>query len=265
MIKFEQQIYHCVKHGEVEVQRAYRYDEYSRSKYYLFDASCPMCISEKESAEQERQIEELQRVEAETRIRQAKMPSRFNDATFESYVTRSSGQKKNLDVCKRYADNFQQILKDGKGLLLIGSVGTGKTHLACAIAHQICIKGFSARYDTLSGIIRNIRSTWTGERKTAATPWQRERTITEQDVIEHYCSFDLLIIDEIGVQSGTENERNLIFNIIDERYQDRLPTIAISNLTEKELAPLISERSIDRLKEGSGTLVFNWDSYRKAA
>ena len=89
--------------------------------------------------------------------------------------------------------------------------------------------------------------------------------LTERDVLNAFEQCDLLIIDEIGVQSGTDNERNIIFGIIDARYREMLPTIAISNLNESEVASLISERSIDRLKQGGGTLAFNWRSYRGAA
>jgi len=102
-------------------------------------------------------------------------------------------------------------------------------------------------------IIRKVKSTW-----------DRNAEMTEEDVIRVYCQKDLLIIDEVGVQFGTDAEKIILFEIINERYAQMLPTILISNLTESELSNYIGERIIDRMKEGQGAVIkFDWDSYRK--
>ena len=80
--------------------------------------------------------------------------------------------------------------------------------------------------------------------------------------MEKYCYPGLLIIDEIGVQYGTDSERNILFEVINDRYEDMLPTIMISNLPLNELAPLLGERVVDRMLEGGAVLSFNWPSYR---
>ena len=74
---------------------------------------------------------------------------------------------------------------------------------------------------------------------------------------------DLLIIDEIGVQFGSEFEKNLIFDILNERYENRRPTLLLSNLTVPEVRAFLGERIYDRLKEDGGRCVsFDWQSHR---
>ena len=75
----------------------------------------------------------------------------------------------------------------------------------------------------------------------------------------------LLIIDEIGIQFGSDTEKLLISEIIDNRYQNLLPTVLISNLDLAGIKSCIGERSYDRLREDGGKVVaFNWDSHRGA-
>ena len=72
-----------------------------------------------------------------------------------------------------------------------------------------------------------------------------------------------MIIDEVGVQFGSEAEKLIMFEIINTRYERMKPTILISNQTKEELAAFIGERVLDRMSDGGGcTLSFTWDSYR---
>lgn len=82
--------------------------------------------------------------------------------------------------------------------------------------------------------------------------------------MEIYTDKDLLIIDEVGVQFGSESEKIILFEIINERYEQMKPTILISNLSEDELSRYVGERIIDRMREGKGAVInFDWESYRK--
>lgn len=82
-------------------------------------------------------------------------------------------------------------------------------------------------------------------------------------MISYFTKPDLLIIDEIGVQFGSDAEKLIMFEIINTRYERMKPTILISNQSKEELAAFIGERVIDRMNDGGGcTLAFTWDSYR---
>ena len=73
----------------------------------------------------------------------------------------------------------------------------------------------------------------------------------------------MLILDEVGVQFGSETEENLLFDIINTRYEDRKPTILISNLDGAGVKKYLGERAFDRIREDGGKLIpFTWSSYR---
>jgi DNA replication protein DnaC len=73
----------------------------------------------------------------------------------------------------------------------------------------------------------------------------------------------LLIIDEIGVQFGSPFETNLMFDILNERYEKLRPTLLLSNLTAPEIKAFLGERIYDRLREDGGQFVpFDWQSHR---
>lgn len=98
----------------------------------------------------------------------------------------------------------------GQSLVLCGTVGTGKTHLACAIAAAI-VQGpgeHRCRYATTAQVIRAIRSSW-----------RQNAVETEAEAIEAFVGPDLLVLDEVGVQYGSEGEKLLLFQVLDGRYQ----------------------------------------------
>ncbi|EQD56002.1 DNA replication protein dnaC, partial [mine drainage metagenome] len=80
-----------------------------------------------------------------------------------------------------------------------GNTGTGKTHLACAIANELLRQGKSALFVRAYEVLRTIRDTWKGGEK------------TELAVIREFVAPDLLILDEVGVQYGSESERIELF------------------------------------------------------
>ena len=74
---------------------------------------------------------------------------------------------------------------------------------------------------------------------------------------------DLLVLDEVGVQFGSRTEENLIFTLMNKRYEDLKPTLVISNELEDGLETYLGPRTFDRLKDGGGLIIpFPWESYR---
>jgi len=131
--------------------------------------------------------------------------------------------------------------------------GTGKNHLALSIArHVINEHQSSALLTTVLRIAREFKSTWS-----------KNAECSEADVIKRYTQPDLIIIDEVGVQFGSEAEKMILFEVFNTRYESMKPTILISNLALNELTGFIGERVIDRMNDGGGcTLTFTWSSYR---
>jgi len=89
--------------------------------------------------------------------------------------------------------------------------------------------------------------------------------VSEDEAIAFFVAPDLLVLDEIGVQYGSETEKNILFEIVNERYEAMKPTILISNLAMTTLTEYAGERVIDRMKENGGKcIVFDWKSRRGA-
>ncbi|MBW5465953.1 ATP-binding protein, partial [Pseudomonas aeruginosa] len=92
----------------------------------------------------------------------------------------------------------------------------------------------------------------------------RAAKYTERDALEELAGFDLLVIDELGAQSGTEYELGLLHEVIDRRYREMRPTVVVSNMSAQEVAKYIGDRAVDRLRENGGKAVgFTWGSARR--
>ncbi|MBN1086562.1 ATP-binding protein [Erwinia aphidicola] len=145
------------------------------------------------------------------------------------------------------------MLANGTSLILSGKPGTGKNHLVIGLAKDIIRNHHSTVLLTsVMRIVRAVRRTWS-----------KDSASSEEDVIAYYTSRDLLVIDEVGIQYGSDSEMITLFDIMNTRYERMLPTILISNLAPAEISDAIGERLADRMVEGDGaTLIFNWSSYR---
>ena len=220
---------------------------------------CPSCmaIKRKEAEKEEEEKFKQQAREREQRrwmakVNSAAIPERFKDRTLDSYVAQTSGQQKALAFAKEYAENFDQVIKTGRSAIFVGKPGTGKTHLAIGIALSIMQQQRSPVFVTVQRLIRRVKDSW------------RTKEETESEVIDAFASPDLLILDEVGVQFGSEFEKQLLFDVLNERYEKLKPSILLSNIPSEQLSDYLGERVTDRLRENGGALIgFNWDSYRR--
>jgi len=181
-------------------------------------------------------------------------PARLEKYTFKGYAAASVEQKKALSTCVEFVKSWPNV---GGGLIMIGGVGTGKTHLAACICKALAGQAVDCQIVTIFEIIRKVKSTWSGN---YTDQWGQK--ITEQDVIDGFSSVQLLVIDEIGSQYGSDAELIFITEIINNRYQAMLPTIAIGNVKRSEMEKLIGARAIDRILHAGNQIVFDWPSER---
>lgn len=213
-----------------------------------YPARCPSCVADETNAQ--KNIQRSRAVRA--LISRAEIPLRYRDRSFANYRAAAGAQGTVAKFCRSYAENFEQRMRQGSGLILCGRPGTGKTHLACAIASVVLASGRSVWYTTVSAAIRSVKQTF-----------DRNAQMSERDALAAFYAPHLLILDEVGMQRGTEFELALLGEVMNERYARVLPTIVATNLTHIELAKYIGERAIDRMREGDGAvLALEWESYR---
>lgn len=246
---FEQMDCSCPTHGKY---RAYRATDASVPVVN----DCPACIDELETQRNAaRRTKDAQQMR-ERKVREifslAGIPSRFASKSLDNYEAQTQGQQIAQAVCSLYAANWAEQYRKGGSLVLTGLPGTGKTHLACAIANKIMPEHLATvSFGTVSQILRGVRSTY-GQKS--------ERTETQ--ALADLLKPDLLIADEVGSQLGTDHELQLLFEIFNGRYQNLRPTIVISNLNAQDLEKFLGQRVMDRFRECGSIVAFDWASHR---
>lgn len=197
----------------------------------------PLCVCKCMKEQIEAEERERQRKLYEERIKEARAKC-FPESELQNwnfYHDDSQGTKISA-VAKNYVANFDEMRKRGKGLLLFGTVGTGKTFYAACIANALIDKGYKCLMTNFARLVNTISGMYAGK----------------QDYIDSLNTFDLLVLDDFAAERDTEYMNEIVHTIIDSRYRAGLPTIITTNLTNKELtnpAEIHRQRTYSRLLE----------------
>lgn len=240
----------CEQHGEYI------------SKCFFGNAwtKCPVCDKERKQADEAKiAAEEAQKKRQAwaNKLGNAGIPERFKMRTLETYQLDYKNVRQQLlfEFCQAYASDFAEKQKMGQSFLMLGMPGTGKTHLSIGIALAIMKQGNTAIFTTASRMFRTIKDTY-----------RKGSEQSESEVMSIYTDCDLLIVDEVGVQRGSDYEKDTFFDVINERYENLKPTIVLSNLTIEEIKNYLGERVFDRLRENGGkAFLLDWPSHRAGA
>ena len=222
-------------------------------------SECPECFKLKQAQkaiEEEKARKEEAERNCKQRIVETRMPLEYQTKDFSTFIQETDSQKAAFKLARRFVKGWEKAKAGGYGLLFLGSCGTGKTHLACAIMIELLKEyAFSyPRYYKASEIFSSVRSTY-----------QAGSTTNEEETLKFFSSIQLLVIDEVGVQKGSEAEKRILFSILDNRVTSNKPTILMSNLGPKALEELLGDRLYDRVRSKCVPMLFSGPSMRKPA
>lgn len=207
----------------------------------------------KSMKQNEKEVQELLLKERQEKIaalsRGSGVPKRFNNATFKNYNQADN----NMALTK--SRNFVEDFPNTKGLLLTGPVGTGKTHLACAIANELIEKLYSVYFGNVVNIMSFIKSTYS-----------KDSDITEDEAINIMTDkVDLFIIDDLGKENETSYTSSMLYQLINRAYENEKPIIITTNENSIELARKLGDRGqaiVSRITEMCEPVIFEGEDWR---
>ena len=190
------------------------------------------------------------------------IPARYT-STLDTLTPACRDQSVAMAYMRALAD--PKAIQMGRGALLYGAVGSGKTELACAALRAVARPGVIAKYLSFSDLIVKIKDAWRRS---------RDEPSVEELIDKLGRRVDILLLDDIGVDDEmTQTERNTLYNIIDYRYSNRKPTIVTTNLgagRDQEgaimaIGAVVGRPTASRLEACCRVIRCDWASLRKAA
>lgn len=151
-----------------------------------------------------------------------------------TFANDDRANEKLSQAMQNYVENFEKYKAEGKGLLLYGDTGRGKTFAACCVANALIDKGVPVLVTQFSRIRNELWGMKEGR----------------QEYLDNFNNFPLLVIDDLAAEGKTEYMGELIYNVIDSRERAKLPIIITTNLTKEELekpADMTYKRIFSRL------------------
>jgi DNA replication protein DnaC len=158
----------------------------------------------------------------------ARIPKRYEHCELASYTTDFPGAHRSLAFAQLSACKFAQEYdpRDGTGLLIIGQIGTGKTHLAVGIIKELILnKGIACLFYDYRELLKEIQNSYNAAVQT-----------TELDVLRPVFEIDVLVLDELGAVKPTEWVWDTVSLILNTRYNNNRTTIITTNFEDQPAA-----------------------------
>ncbi len=178
---------------------------------------------------------------ARTRNLAGRIPRKYQDVSFDrppvSDIARIAPDQ--LRVIRRYVQTIDANIDAGRGLWLVGDVGTGKTTLAMLISRAALQAGRSVAIYSLPRLLNLIREAIDSDDG-------------KLDLLDRLSAVDLLHIDDLGAESKTDWVLEQLYSIVNARYEAQRTILATSNLTPEKLSEQIGPRTVSRLEEICG-------------
>ena len=179
----------------------------------LFPCSCTLAEQARRKADELKRLSNL---------------DAFDDKTFATFNPFVAGLRTIVPLVRAYS------LRPDGWLTMLGPYGVGKTHLAAAITHEVIGRGEAALFAVVPDLLDYLRATFSPE-----------STISYDERFELLRTARLLVLDDLGAESATSWAREKLYQLINHRYNYRLPTVVTSNLKPEAIEPRIYSRLCD--------------------
>lgn len=207
-----------------------------------FTVPCMCKCGEDEWKRKEREWQEEQR---RIRIENMRVSGIADDSLRDVRFDDSDGCE-NILKCQSFVDHWDEIKEQGTGLLLSGPVGTGKTYAAACIANALIDRGVPVLMTNFPTILSTSK-------------------FEMNDLVRQAMEYDLIIVDDLGVERDTEYSSETVYQFIDACYRRKKPMIITTNLSLKDLRVqegLRYKRIYDRVLQMCVPMLFTGESRR---
>jgi DNA replication protein DnaC len=231
--------------GEVQQQLEKRFEDPATKQ--------AIAAAERKHAEQVAQSR-LQEKQANATTLWRERGSRYHRCSLTNFeITDKARQTPILTALARYESAIRAMIDDGVGLVFTGPPGSGKDHLMAAMMNAALLNSYRVRWTSGVKFFSALRDSIGGEDK-------------EGGVLGPLVVADVLAISDPVPPFGSLSEFQAakLFEVIDERYNNRRATwVTINAANREEASQRIGHATIDRLRDGAVCVACNWDSYRK--
>lgn len=187
-------------------------------------------------------------------MKQSQLGERFKERTFDKFNAYNQELRKAFDTCLRFTDNFEQIKKKGIGIIITGTYGVGKSHLAAAIANNLINKGTPVIINTLIRLLGRIKDTYSSN-------YYDHAKENESQILDLYSKVDLLIINDLGKEKPSEWMLEKLYTIIDERYENLKPVIITTNYNHETLVDRLTVNGNDDVAQSIISRIYEMCRY----
>jgi DNA replication protein DnaC len=185
-----------------------------------------------------------------------RIPKRYLDCHFHSYRAMNPSQERAFKYASKLTMEYPAV---ERGLLFMGTVGVGKTHLAVSILKGLTERGFNCLFYESGSLLKEIQNSYNTSTQTS-----------ELKVLAPILEAEILVLDEIGATKPSEWVRDTMANIINTRYNDKKLTIFTTNYLdekrnerEETLEERIGVRLRSRIYEMCRTVALGGEDFRR--
>jgi DNA replication protein DnaC len=177
---------------------------------------------------------------------EARIPPRYREISFDQITgTDLVAFPEQIRVARRFAAQIDENLRDGRGIWIMGDIGTGKTMLAMLISKAALDAGRTVAIYSLPRLLNLIR-------ETIASSREGEHAEGVVGFLDRLAEVDLLHLDDVGAENRTDWALEQLYSIVNTRYEEQRSIVVTTNLQPDELSEQIGARTVSRLIEMCG-------------